>query len=80
MQCAPNPASDRTVLTLQNDRIGEAQISIWNQAGQRVGAYQVEKTSPEFTYVLDLNQLPAGTYRVQCSLGTLVHEGSFIKI
>jgi len=80
MQCFPNPAAEKTMLKLQSERNGQAEILVWNQAGQRVQSFQVEKTSPEFEYSLVLEQWPSGTYRVQFRLGVLVYEGSFIKI
>ncbi len=80
MQCAPNPASEQTMLTLQNERLGNAEIVVWNQAGQQVRSLLVEKLSPNFNLTLDLSQWPAGNYRVQFRLGTVLHEGAFIKI
>ncbi|MBC7774035.1 MAG: right-handed parallel beta-helix repeat-containing protein, partial [Phycisphaerae bacterium] len=80
MQCSPNPANERTVLNLQNDLNGTAEIAIWNQAGQRVATYMVTKSSPEFSFPLELGGLPAGTYRIQCRMGVLLHEGSFVKM
>ncbi|MFN0174469.1 MAG: hypothetical protein ACKVU0_07485 [Saprospiraceae bacterium] len=80
MTCSPNPASDRTVLSLKNDLNGNAEIVVWNQAGQRVGTYTAEKSVPAFLYLLELRDWPAGIYRVQCRMGTLLHEGSFVKI
>jgi len=80
MQCSPNPASERTVLKLQNDKNGTAEIMVWNQAGQRVETYIVTKSSPEFSFPLELGAWPAGVYRVQCRMGTMLHEGSFVKI
>ena len=80
MQCSPNPASERTVLKFQNDLNGSAEIVVWNQAGQRVGTYQVTKSSPEFSYTLELGVWPVGLYRVQYRMGTMLYEGSFVKI
>ncbi|MFN0035933.1 MAG: hypothetical protein ACKVUS_12795, partial [Saprospiraceae bacterium] len=80
LQCSPSPASERTVLTLQNEQNGEAEITVWNQAGQRVGSYRATKSSPEFSFPLELGQWPAGAYRVQFRLGILLHEGRFVKI
>ncbi|MDO8366635.1 MAG: choice-of-anchor Q domain-containing protein, partial [Saprospiraceae bacterium] len=80
MQCSPNPAVGHTLLSVQNEQLGEAEIMVWNQAGQRIQSLSVTKSSPEFTFLLDLGQLPVGNYRVQFRLGAAVHEGSFIKI
>jgi len=79
MQCAPNPASDHTLLSLENDRTGDAEVAVWNQAGQVVGRYQTVKTDPKFTYNLEVSNWPAGTYRIQFRMGTWLHEGTFIK-
>ena len=80
LQCSPNPATERTVLNLQNDRNGITEIIVWNLAGQRVGTYTVIKSSPELSFPIELGGWPAGTYRVQCRMGILLHEGSFVKI
>ncbi|MBK6994985.1 MAG: hypothetical protein IPH31_08660 [Lewinellaceae bacterium] len=80
MTCSPNPASDRTTLSLQNDLNGTAEIVVWNQAGQRVGTFTAEKSGSAFLFPLELRDWPAGIYRVQCRMGTLMHEGSFVKI
>ncbi len=80
MKCSPNPAMEYTVLNLQNDQNGTAEIAVWNQAGQRVRTYTVTKSSPAFSFTLELSGLPAGTYRVQCRMGVLLHEGSFVKM
>lgn len=79
LKCAPNPALDFTMITLQSDRLGDAEITVWNQAGQRVLQQQVRKTAPEFSQRLDLNQLPAGAYRVAFRMGSVLHEGGLIK-
>jgi hypothetical protein len=79
LQCTPNPAAVSTVVTLQNERIGQVQISIWNQSGQLAARYSAEKTSNAFSYTLPVQSLVAGTYNVQVRLGAMVHQGVFVK-
>jgi hypothetical protein len=79
LQCAPNPSTDMTVVSFQNDRIGPVQMSIWNQAGQMVASYGAEKTSNTFSFTLPVGTLPAGTYNVQARMGAKLHQGVFAK-
>ncbi len=79
MQCSPNPASDRTVLKIENDENGAVEIQVWNEAGQRVAAYKDLKSSNEFSLPIEIRDWPAGTYRVQGQIGTQLHQGLFIK-
>lgn len=80
MQCSPNPAAEHTLLNLQNSRTGNLEITVWNQAGQRVATYLSTKSAPEFSFDLQVEGWPAGSYRVQCRMGVLLHEGAFVKI
>lgn len=79
LQFAPNPATDYTLLSLQNERNGQVQITIWNHLGQQVARYNTEKTSGNFTYQINTAALAAGTYKVRARLGAAIHEGAFAK-
>lgn len=79
MSCSPNPATDRSLLNFQNVQNGMVEISVWAQSGQRIARFHVEKTTEEFSHNLNLGDWPAGTYRVQCSIGTALHEGLLVK-
>lgn len=80
LACSPNPASDRTVVSLNNQRNGQVTISVWNQAGQKVAEYQAEKTATEFSFPMTVNTLPAGAYQVRVQLGAIVHQGRLVKM
>lgn len=80
LACSPNPASDRTVVSLKNERNGPVTISVWSNSGQKVAEYHTEKTAAEFSFPMEVNALPAGAYQVQVQLGALVHKGAFVKM
>lgn len=79
LQCSPNPAVDYTSLSLENEQKGAVEITLWDQSGRRLSTFNTEKTEAGFQFRLDLKNLPAGIYRVQCRFGTAVHEGKFVK-
>lgn len=79
LQCVPNPASDLTVINLNNNRNGQVQIAVWNQMGQLVAKYTAEKSGNEFSFPMNVSQLAAGTYSVQVQVGNVLHEGAFAK-
>jgi len=80
LECAPNPATEVTVLSLENERMGQLNISIWNQAGQVVKQFSASKTEKVFVHSLNVSDLPAGNYKVQVNIGALRHGGAFVKI
>ncbi len=66
-------------LTVQLPQPGEqpAQISIWNQLGQSMGAFILPAGQPKMT--LPLHNLASGPYIVQVKVGNDIVSGIFVK-
>jgi len=80
MTCSPNPATDRSLLNFESAQNGMVEIVVWAQSGQRTARFHVEKSAQEFSFALNLSDWPAGSYRVQCFVGSALHEGLLVKI
>lgn len=78
-QCSPNPASERSTLSIENEGLGELEISVWNSAGQRVLVQNASKNASKFSVDLDVSNWLSGVYRVQCRMGTALYEGTLVK-
>ncbi|MBL7827184.1 MAG: T9SS type A sorting domain-containing protein, partial [Saprospiraceae bacterium] len=79
LSCAPNPAHNQTAVSLSNARQGQVEISVWNQTGQRVVSVLVEKTGEQLNHTLNVQQLPAGVYKIQARMGDMLHESVLVK-
>jgi predicted outer membrane repeat protein len=76
---SPNPAVEQTIVTLQNERIGDAELFVWNALGQQVAQVSLLKNTPELACALPVSHWPSGSYRVQIRIGSTVHEGILVK-
>ncbi|GJM33387.1 MAG: hypothetical protein DHS20C18_23880 [Saprospiraceae bacterium] len=71
----PNPGNGQFMLSFQADGRGEISINVVNHFGQTVKKMVQNITSGKQNSPLDLNELPAGIYRLQIGLG----QERFIK-
>lgn len=75
----PNPATDRTLLTVENDWAGAGTVRIFSQNGGLVRDWKVNKPAGPWVQALELSGLPAGVYLVRMQLGAQAFEGHLIK-
>ena len=80
MTCAPNPATDQTVISFNSERNGRVEIVVISQSGQTVRQITDQKTAESFSLTIQLGDLPAGTYLVQARMGAIAHEGKVVKM
>ncbi|MEO0006295.1 MAG: hypothetical protein RJA20_491, partial [Bacteroidota bacterium] len=80
MTCAPNPATDQTVISFSSERNGRVEIMVISQSGQTVRQIAEQKSGENFTLTVQLGDLPAGTYLVQARMGAVAHEGKVVKL
>ena len=76
----PNPVSESTTISLENDWQGEIQIRLINMLGQEQSNQTIEKSNEQFQLDLDTSQLVQGAYKVIISNGKEIAVASFVKI
>lgn len=76
---APNPASDRTVLTLNNDYTGLVNIEVYAMDGKQVFTVDTEKFNNEFNYELNTNELENGIYIIKTNFNGISASRPLIK-
>ena len=80
LQIAPNPAVSNTVISLNNNWLGEGVLEIIGTDGRVVSTVSVQKNSTQWAYNLSVNQMPAGTYRVHVRSSTHVFGAVLVVV
>lgn len=73
----PTLVQDELTVQLPQPAEQPAQISIWNQLGQSMGAFTLPAGQPKMT--LPLHNLASGPYIVQVKVGNDIVSGIFVK-
>lgn len=75
----PNPATDRSLLVIENDWSGSTRVQVFGQTGALVRDFTATKPAGRWVQAVDVRNLPAGIYLVRTQLGAQVHEGHLVK-
>lgn len=79
LQLAPNPVTDFAKVTVENGWYGAVNVEILNPAQVVMRRWSVEKTTFNWQFNLDVNNLPAGVYFARVRMGESVYLGKMIK-
>lgn len=79
LRLLPNPAAEHSVLVLEGDWSGQAQVTITAQNGAQARAFTAYKPSGRWIQPVDVRDLPAGVYSVQVLSGASRYEGRLVK-
>ncbi len=76
----PNPASDRTTISIEMEERNTVGISLWNQNGQLLQTSILRNVQGNLTEPLNLSTLSAGNYLVTFQVGEQVAVKKFVKL
>ncbi len=76
---APNPAHDLAMVTIEHPWTGDAVLEVVALDGRIMTTSTVAKTTGKWQHNLDVQQLPAGTYRVQLRGAQQFFGGLLVK-
>ncbi|MCB9354539.1 MAG: T9SS type A sorting domain-containing protein [Lewinellaceae bacterium] len=79
MQLMPNPAVDFVQISLEDEWNGQVRIDVTTITGAVVRSYNTEKNGAEWTYQLNVRELPAGTYVAKARIGETLYLGKIVK-
>ncbi len=68
----PNPTHDFAVLEMNNDIIGQVNITITDVLGRKVSTQTVSKSSDKFNHRINVEKLASGMYIIQLKVGEFV--------
>ena len=76
---APNPASDRAILTLNNDYSGTVKVEVYSMDGKQVFTAFAEKFTESFNYELNTSELENGIYIIKTNFNGISASRPLIK-
>ncbi|MBK7938737.1 MAG: T9SS type A sorting domain-containing protein [Lewinellaceae bacterium] len=79
MQLTPNPAVDYVQLNIQDGWNGAVKVDIVTVTGAVVRTLQIEKSTSDWSYRLDVKDLPVGTYIAKARVGNSLYLGKLVK-
>ena len=65
----PNPATNFVNVQINNDFIGKLALHVINIIGNRIKNIEIDKTSTNFSYLILLDDIPAGIYFIDVVMG-----------
>jgi hypothetical protein len=69
LKAYPNPLTESTTISFNNQYVGKAQISVYNPSGQLVNKFSSEKSQPLFEQKIDLKGMTPGVYFIKVDAG-----------
>ena len=79
LNAAPNPATDFSVISLQDAWNGTGTLEVMDHSGKLLRAFAVEKNSENWQFRLPVNDLQAGTYHVQLTAKGHIFSTTLLK-
>lgn len=76
---APNPASDRAILTLNNDWSGGVRIEVYSMEGKQVLTEYADKYNTNFNHELNISMLENGIYIIKANFNGISASRPLIK-